>query len=90
VSITANVTASTITASVSGGSVAASVSASTVTASASGGVGPQGPAGAATSTLGELSDVQLSAVGTGDVLRRDGTKWKNYPDSSLVDGGNFG
>ena len=89
-SITASVTANTITASVSGSTVSASVSGTTVTASASGGIGPQGPAGAATSTLGDLADVQLSGIATGDVLRRDGSKWKNYPDSSLVDGGNFG
>lgn len=88
-SISANVTSSTITASVSGSNVSANVSSSTVTASASGGVGPQGPAGT-TGSLGDLDDVQLSTPITGDVLRRDGSKWKNYPDSSLVDGGNFG
>lgn len=89
-SVDATVTTQPITASVSGGTVSASVpSAGAVTATVSGGVGPQGPAGNS-GNLGDLQDVQLNSLAAGDVLRRDGSKWKNYPESNLViDGGNW-
>lgn len=88
-SVEATVTSQPITASVSGGTVAASVpAAAAVSASVSGGVGPQGPAGNS-GNLGDLQDVQLVGLATGDVLRRDGSKWKNYQDAALVDGGNY-
>lgn len=82
------------TASVSGGSVAAAVTASPVSASASGGVGPQGPAGAAGDVtvpagLANLSDVQLASTTDGDLLRYSSGKWRNYAEDLLVDGGNF-
>lgn len=88
-SISANVTSSTITASVSGSTVSASVSASTVTASASGGVGPQGPAGTSGAGLSALTDVAISSVTDGDLLRYATGKWRNSPESNLTDGGNY-
>lgn len=86
-SINASVASQRITATVSGSSVTASVSGGTVSATASGGVGPPG---AAASTLADLQDVQITNAASGDLLRRDGATWKNFPERSLViDGGNW-
>ena len=72
----------------SSGAISASVGSSvSVTSTASGGIGPQGPSGV--SSLGESQDVQLSGLSDGDVLRYSNSKWRNYPDSQLCDGGNF-
>lgn len=81
-------------ASVSGGSVSANVTASPVSASASGGVGPQGPAGAAGDVtvpagLSNLSDVSLAGLADGDLLRYSASRWRNFREDILVDGGNF-
>jgi hypothetical protein len=86
------VSSSTISASVSGSSVTAAVGSSPVTASASGGVGPQGATGAtgpAGSAIDGASDVELSSLSDGDVLRYSSSKWRNYADANLTDGGNF-
>lgn len=69
------------------GSVSVTVGASAVTATASGGVGP---AGAAASLLSELQDVQIQSPTAGDVLRYSSDRWRNYKESELLDGGNFG
>jgi hypothetical protein len=58
------------------------------------GIGPQGPAGAGGQTgsatsLAELADVQLTAAAEGDVLRYNGSKWADYAEINLTDGGNF-
>jgi hypothetical protein len=95
--ITATVSAQPITASVSGsGNISASVGSSVVTASAGGGIGPQGQQGiqgqqgVAGTALGSASDVQLSGLSEGDLLRYGGGKWQNYPENNLViDGTNF-
>lgn len=87
ISVTAS--SSTITATASGSSVGAAVNATTVAASASGGIGPQGVAGNS-GNLGDLADVQASSVAAGDLLRYSNGKWRNYPEVSVVDGGNFG
>lgn len=83
-----NVTASssTITATAAATSVGAAVTQTTVSATASGGVGP---AGEAASHIEGLQDVQLVGLSDGDVLRYSSTKWRNYSDSDLLDGGNF-
>jgi hypothetical protein len=42
--------------------------------------------------LSEVSladDVQLENLADGDVLRWSNLRWRNMPDTSLVDGGNF-
>lgn len=95
-SITATVTGARITASVSGDSITATVPAGGVAAAVTGGIGPQGPAGEAgetggATTLGDLTDVQITAVSDGNVLRYNGSssKWANYAELDLVDGGNF-
>lgn len=95
-SITANVTSSRISASVSGGSVTASVGSGRVAASVTGGIGPQGPAGdtgdtGGASTLSELTDVQITSLANGDLIQYSAatSKWRNVTDLSLVDGGNF-
>jgi hypothetical protein len=88
--IVASVSSNRITASVSGSSVTAAVGSSPVTASASGGVGPQGETGAAGSpSIAGSSDVLLSGLTDGDVLRYSSSKWRNYADANLTDGGNF-
>ena len=96
--ITATVQAQPITASVSGdGNISASVGSTVVTASAGGGIGPQGQQGiqgqqgVAGTALASASDVQLSNVAEGDILRYgSGGKWQNYPERDLVvDAGNF-
>ncbi len=94
-SITATVTSSPITATASASSVAAAVSSSSVTASASGGVGPQGPigntgaSGGGATQMSELSDVLFTSLAANDVLRYSASKWRNYPETSVTDGGNF-
>jgi len=67
-----------------------------ITANVLAGIGPQGPAGAAgaggevgSSTLAGLADVQLTAAAEGDVLRYNGSKWADYAEIQLTDGGNF-
>jgi hypothetical protein len=88
--ITASVISQPITASAPGGSITATVGSSTITASASGGVGPQGPAGTSGAALGDLVDVDLAGVATGDLLRYGSGKWRNFPEANVViDGQNF-
>jgi len=91
VSIDANVTTSPISATVSpAGTVQAAVSSSSAAiAGVSGGVGPQGPAGNAGPLTG-VTDVALSGVADGDVLRYESNKWRNFKETDLtLDGGNF-
>lgn len=82
-----SVTSQRITATATGSGVSAAVAGSTVTATVSGGVGPPG---AAAGTLSDLQDVEIADAATGDLLRRDGSKWKNFPERGLIiDGGNW-
>lgn len=88
-SITATITTQPITSSVSGSTVAASVPTTSVQASA-GGVGPQGPPGpAGSNALANLTDVSVSNVAAGDILRYSDSAWRNRPEHLLIDGGNF-
>ena len=93
--ITASVSSQPITATVNAsGGISASVGSSVVEASAGGGIGPQGPSGPIGppgNALSGASDVQLSNVAAGDLLRYgSGGKWQNYPERDLVvDAGNF-
>jgi hypothetical protein len=92
--ITASVSSQPITATVSAaGSISASVGSSVVEATAGGGIGPQGPQGVIGppgNALSAASDVQLSGVAEGDVLRYSNSKWRNYPEGDIViDGQNF-
>lgn len=41
------------------------------------------------SVLNGLTDVTISSVTTGQVLRYNGSAWVNYAEENLVDGGNF-
>lgn len=55
-------------------------------------IGAQGATGAgggseATSIGG--APVAASGASEGDVLRFDGNAWRNYPETGIVDGGNF-
>jgi hypothetical protein len=57
-------------------------------------VGPLGPPGTPTTpaqpaSLLELTDVLLSGLSPGDVLRYDNNRWRNYNETQLTDGGNF-
>lgn len=75
----------TVAASAAGGSVSASVSgSSSVNADVVGGIGPSG-----LPNLSQALDVQLSSVTDGDVLRYSSSKWRNYAETGLVDGGNW-
>jgi hypothetical protein len=92
--ITATVSSQPITATVSGsGNISASVGSSVVAASIGGGIGPQGPAGPLGppgTALSAASDVQLSSVADGDLLRYSNSKWRNYAEGDLIlDGQNF-
>jgi hypothetical protein len=92
--ITASVSSQPITATVAAsGVISASVGSSVVEASVGGGIGPQGPQGGIGppgSSLSGASDVQLSNVAEGDVLRYSSSKWRNYPEGDIViDGQNF-
>jgi hypothetical protein len=91
VTIDATISTSPISASVSSSStVSASVNTgSAAVAGVSGGVGPQGPAGNA-GPLSGVTDVALSDVADGDVLRYQSNKWRNFKETDLtLDGGNF-
>ena len=95
-SITASVSGSPITASVTESGASVAVSPVAITANVLAGIGPQGPAGAGGQTggatsLAELADVQLTAAADGDVLRYNGStsRWSDYAEVNLTDGGNF-
>ena len=92
--ITASVSAQPITATVNAsGSISASVGSSVVEASAGGGIGPQGPQGVIGppgNALSAASDIQLSNVADGDLLRYSSNKWRNHAEGDLIlDGQNF-
>lgn len=89
-----NITATTKSAPISvtvtsTGSVAASVGTTVLSASVSGGIGPQGPAGNKGAGLADLTDVALTNLQDGDLLRYEATKWQNVNETTLCDGGNF-
>lgn len=90
-SITATVSGGTpITARISGSLTSARISAATIHANVTGGIGPAGPAGPpGSSALGDLVDVDLGPLETGDVLRFNGTVWTDHTERDLTDGGNF-
>lgn len=44
---------------------------------------------AASEALNGLTDVTITSVATGNVLRYNGSKWVNYVETNLTDGGNF-
>ena len=89
-SISASVTSQPITATVTGSSaISANVGSTVVTAFASGGIGPQGSSGAAGGLLSQLTDTQISGPAEGDVLRYSSSRWRNYPEADILDGGNF-
>jgi hypothetical protein len=43
---------------------------------------------AASEALNGMSDVTITSVATGNVLRYNGSKWVNYAEANLTDGGN--
>lgn len=88
-SVSATVTSQPITATVTGSTVSAAVTSSSSSVSASGGVGPQGPAGTSGGPLEQLSNVQITSAQPGDVLRFSNSKWRNSPETDIVDGGNW-
>ena len=40
-------------------------------------------------SLPASSDVSMTDIKTGDVIRWSDGKWRNYPEATLLDGGNF-
>lgn len=87
--ITATIDSSPISATVSGNKIVGSMGSSLVVTSAAGGVGPQGPQGNPGTALSAASDVSLSLVNEGDLLRFSTGRWRNYPQNQLLDGGHF-
>jgi len=88
VSVSASSTKIEVTAASSG--IGVSVSPSPVTASSTGGPGPtglQGPPGV--QQLSALTDVALTNLQSGDVLRYGTGSWENAAGGQLTDGGNF-
>lgn len=85
-SVTVTATSSPISVSASATNVAATVGASTVQTSATGGVGPQG-----LTSIGDALDVAIIQATDGDVLRFSSStsKWQNYAERNLTDGGNW-
>lgn len=55
--------------------------------------GPRGPAGPpgniTSSSIGQLSDVELSNLQDGDAIVYTAAKFRNYPIENITDGGNF-
>jgi len=88
-SVSATVTSQPISATVTSTGASATVASSSLTVSASGGVGPQGPAGTNGGPLEQLSNVQTTSAQPGDVLRFSNSKWRNSPETDIVDGGNW-
>ncbi len=88
-SVSATVTSQPITATVSGSTVSAAVTSSSSSVSIAGGVGPQGPAGTSGGPIEQLSNVQITSAQPGDVLRFSNSKWRNSPETDIVDGGNW-
>jgi hypothetical protein len=43
----------------------------------------------ASEALNGLTDVTITSVAVGNVLRYNGSKWVNYVETNLTDGGNF-
>lgn len=82
--LTAVSTGNRITAEVTGSTVQVAVSGQSSLVEASGGSGPPG-----VGTLSELTDVTIASLAPGDLLRNDGSRWRNYPEQNLTDGGNF-
>lgn len=83
------VTSSKISAATVGSQVTAAVTSQPVATAVAGGIGPQGPQGVAGTALEAASDVALVGVSDGDVLRYSSSKWRNYAEKQLTDGGNF-
>jgi len=52
-----------------------------------GGIGPAGAPGS--TTIAGATDVEISSVANGDVLRYSNSKWRNYAETDLLDAGNF-
>ena len=96
-SITASVSGSPIQASVTESGASVAVSPVAISAMVLAGIGPQGPTGpqgpggegGGASTLAGLTDVQITSAADGDVLRYNGSKWADYAEINLTDGGNF-
>ena len=41
------------------------------------------------SVLNGLTDVTITSVQTGNILRYNGSQWVNYSETNITDGGNF-
>lgn len=88
-SINATVTSQPISATVTSSGVSATVASSSASVTIAGGVGPQGPAGTSGGPIEQLSNVQIASAQAGDVLRFSNSKWRNSPETDIVDGGNW-
>lgn len=87
--INATLTSQPISATVTSSGVSATVASSSAMVTIAGGVGPQGPAGTSGGPIEQLSNVQITSPQAGDVLRFSNSKWRNSPETDIVDGGNW-
>lgn len=83
-SVTVTTTTAPVQVSASGTQVSAAIAAIPVSTVTTGGVGPQG-----LTNLSDALDVEITSLSAGDLLRFDNARWRNYPETSLLDGGNF-
>ena len=93
-SVTVSVVRQPIAVAVSGNGVSVQAgSLLPVAVDVSGGIGPQGPQGVqgpqGMTALAAASDVEFEELSSGDVLRYEGARWRNYREANLVDGGNW-
>jgi hypothetical protein len=83
--INASVQTASVAASIQNSGVVAKVDpAAVIAASVAGSGGSSG-----ITSLSQAADVALNNVSDGDVLRFSQTRWRNYSELQLTDGGNF-
>lgn len=80
--VSASVVVPGVNATVSGGSVSASLSSQQNQISISSGSGVK-------ANVNSGLEVELQQVSDGDVLRYSGSRWRNYNENTLLDGGNW-
>lgn len=85
--INASVQTASVAASIQNSGVVAKVDPAAVIAASVAGSGSG--SGSGITSLSQAADVAFSNLSDGDVLRFSQTRWRNYSDLQLTDGGNF-
>lgn len=84
--INASVQTARVAASIQNSGVVAKVDPAAVIAAS---VAGSGSGSSGITSLSQAADVALNNVSDGDVLRFSQTRWRNYSELQLTDGGNF-